>query len=403
VALEDEAKFLRKAVRAKLMDADKGTAALYVFSQLKQMGAQFSFGQFLVERGLLSQMALEGLSDESVERVETVSEVGDYKLIELLAEGQSGAVFRAIQQSLRREVALKILSPSAAEYTMYVERFLGEARATAKLNHPNIVQGIDVGSANGLHYFAMELVEGGSARALLLKNNGGLPEDTVLRIGYETADGLKAAHTAGIIHHDLKPDNLLLTREGHVKIADLGISQDFGRKSDDNGEFWASPHYAAPERVQGSPGDQRSDIYSLGATLYELLAGQPPFNADKPRDILQMHVQNPLPDLHSFRPDISVQTGALVRRMLAKNPDERVTNAQMVMDAIERIIAMRNQQQQAPPLDNARATPAGGVRPPTGRNTPTGIRPLPPRPGSNRFPPRPGGNKPSSRFKPRRG
>jgi eukaryotic-like serine/threonine-protein kinase len=350
LALETEALFLRKAVRAGVLDPDKGTAALYVYSQLKQMGAQFTFGQFLVERGLLSNIALSALDSESDQPLHTVSEVGDFKLLEMIGEGQNGAVFRAQQKSLDRPVALKILNADIAANPDSLQRFQNEARATAKLNHPNVVQGISVGTDHGLHYFAMELVEGGSVRGMLEASGGALEESAALKIIQQAAEGLKAAHAAGILHRDLKPDNLLLTDEGTIKLADLGISQNLAVAGQQSPEFWASPPYVAPEVIRGiADNDIRSDIYSLGVTLFELLAGQPPFVADTPEEVMQMHLTEPVPDIQSYRPDVTVQTASLLKRMLAKEPEQRVPNAATVADAITRILVLKAQTIIPPP------------------------------------------------------
>jgi eukaryotic-like serine/threonine-protein kinase len=349
LALENEALFLRQAVRAGVVDPDKGTAALYVFSQLKEMGAQFTFGQFLVERGLLSNIALSALeSSTGGEKVKTISTVGDFKLLELIGEGQNGAVFRATQISLDRPVALKILNSDIAASTDSLERFQHEARATARLNHPNVVHGIAVGTDQGLHYFAMELVEGGSAKELLEKSDGALDEVTALKIIVEAAEGLKAAHNEGLLHRDLKPDNILLTLEGQAKLADLGISQNLTPKpagAVTSNDFWASPPYVAPEVIRGfADNDPRSDIYSLGATLFELLAGTPPFTADTPEEVMQMHLTSPVPDIQTYRPDVTIQTASLLKRMLAKDVNERVPNAQTVVDGVSRILEMKKMQ-----------------------------------------------------------
>jgi len=340
VALESEALFLQRAVRAKVLAPDKGTAALYVYSQLKQMGAAFTFGDFLIDRGLMSQMALAALEKSTRgDEVVAVSTIGPYELIEMIGEGQNGSVFLAYQKSLDRKVALKILSAEIDPESL--ERFKAEARVTAKLNHPNVVQGIDVGSDQGLHYFAMELVEGGSVRALIEKFGGQLPELTALKIIQQSAEGLKAAHAAGLVHRDLKPDNILLTIEGDAKLADLGIAQNI--RSDGQpaaAEFWASPPYVAPEVIQGKDNDPRSDIYSLGATLFEMLIGQPPFVGETPDEMMNMHLYEAVPDLIAARPGLAPQTAALVRRMLAKNPEDRIQNAATVVEAATRLIVL---------------------------------------------------------------
>jgi serine/threonine protein kinase len=340
VALEAETRFLKQAIAAELLDPEKGNAALTVYRQLRQMGAQFTFGQFLVDRGLLSTMALQALENGSGQRVRAVHVIGDFELLQMLGEGQSGSIFRARQRSLGRDVALKILNSSIASDPESLQRFQNEARATARFSHPNIVQGIDVGSDQGLHYFAMEFIDGGSVRDLLKSLGGRLPEVQALNIALQVAEGLKAAHAAGFLHRDVKPDNILLTTDGQAKLADLGISQSIGSKraAGQEAEFWASPPYAAPEVIQGFPGDARSDVYSLGATLYEMLAGLPPYVANTPEEILRMHVHAAIPEIKDTRPDIDDRTSALVTGMLAKTPAERIPNAGFVIEAIVRIM-----------------------------------------------------------------
>jgi serine/threonine-protein kinase len=285
-------------------------------------------------------MALQALENGSGHQVRAVHVVGDFELLEMLGEGQSGSIFRARQRSLGRDVALKVLNSSIASDPESLQRFQNEARATARFSHPNIVQGIDVGSDQGLHYFAMEYIDGGSVRGLLKSLGGRLPEVQALNITLQTAEGLKAAHAAGFLHRDVKPDNILLTKDGQAKLADLGISQTITTKrtADQEVEFWASPPYAAPEVIQGFPGDARSDVYSLGATLYELLAGVPPYVADTPEEILRMHVHATIPEIKDARPDIDDRTSALVTGMLAKTPSERTPNAGSVIESIERIM-----------------------------------------------------------------
>ncbi|MCY3021576.1 MAG: serine/threonine-protein kinase [Planctomycetota bacterium] len=398
MALEKEALFLKKAVHTGVLDADKGTAALYVYSQLVRMGAQFSFGQFLVERGLLSSMALQALEAYSGRKIKAVSQLGDFELIELIGEGLNGVVYRAVQLSLDRLVAVKVLNADVVANPESLQRFENEARATARLNHPNIVQGIDVGEDKGLHYFAMELVDGGSARTLLLSSGGKLDEHTALEITRQAAEGLKAAHAIGLMHRDLKPDNILLAPDGVAKLADLGISQPITARSgagQSGGFFWASPPYVAPEIILGqSENNPASDIYSLGATLFELLTGRPPYTGATPEEILRAHIEAPVPDVLAFRPDVSVQTASLVKRMLAKNPAERVPNAATVVDAISRLLGLKVQAPTPPPspapviirprVASAPATAGGGLRPgvlppqPSGR--PSGMYPSPARP-----------------------
>jgi len=333
---ETDAIFLQRAVRAKLLDPDKGTAALYLYSQLKQRGAKFTFQDFLCSQGMITHMAIQALEGGQPQSLRAVSTVGDYQLLETVGEGENGVVFRALQQSLDRIVALKILNGKIAANRAALQRFQNEARATARLNHPNIVAGIDVGTDQGLHYFAMEFVDGGTATEFIESCAKQVPEDQALGIVRQAAAGLHAAHALGMLHKDVKPDNILLTKEGVAKLADLGISEKTG--VDSGTEFWASPPYAAPEVIKGGECDARADLYSLGATLFELLAGHPPYVGATPRETLQMHLTAPLPDVRTFRPEISEGTALLITRMLARNLAQRYTSAAEVIVAIDAIL-----------------------------------------------------------------
>jgi serine/threonine-protein kinase len=339
VALEEEAKLLRAATRAKLIDHDKGTAALLVYSQLRRMGAGFSFGQFLVERKLLSQMALDGLLNNvatgAATPARTISRLGDFELLELIGEGETGSVFRAHYQSQDRSVAVKILSPRLAEDPEALQRFLEEAKVCAHLKHPHIIRFLRLAKCEGLYYIAMELAEGGSLRKLLKSKGGKLDEVKALEITAQVADALSLAHGNGLLHRDVKPENILLDRIGYAKLADLGIAVRT-TISGNEGEFWGTPAYLAPEIISGkSADDPRSDLYSLGATLFEMLAGRTPFTAPTPGEMFRHHLQLPPPDVRVLRPELSPQTSMLVARMLAKDPENRFPDAKSVLEAAD--------------------------------------------------------------------
>ena len=341
--LDQDVIFLERAINAGLLDAEKGRAALVVYAQVQKMGAQFSFGQFLVEQHLISSMALTALESNVQQTLNLVSTVGDYELLELIGEGRNGSVFKALQKSLDRMVALKILHAELAADPDMLQRFKNEAQATARLSHPNVVQGIDVGASQGLNYFAMELVEGGSARKALQAAGGVLDEPTALNIVCQAAEGLKAAHAIKLLHRDIKPDNILLTSEGQAKLADLGISQMANSPDNetDSVYFWASPEYAAPEVILGTGNDDpRSDLYSLGATFFELLAGHPPYVKNSPKEIMHMHVNAPIPDVQVFRADVTAQTAELIKSMLIKQPAQRIQDAATVASTARHISAL---------------------------------------------------------------
>lgn len=342
MALEEEAKLLRAATRAKLIDHDKGTAALLVYSQLRRMGAGFSFGQFLVERKLLSQMALDGLINNvaagTATPARTISKLGDFELLELLGEGETGSVFRANYQNQDRSVAVKILSPRLAEDEEALQRFLEEAKVCARLKHPHIIRFLRLAKCEGLYYIAMELAEGGSLRKLMKSKGGKLDEIKALELTAQVADALSMAHGNGLLHRDVKPENILLDRNGYAKLADLGIAVRT-TQSDAAGEFWGTPAYLAPEIISGkSSDDPRSDLYSLGAALFEVLTGRTPFTAQTPGEMFRHHLQLPAPDARVLRPELSPQTSVLIARLLAKEPDNRFPDAKSVVEAADIVL-----------------------------------------------------------------
>jgi serine/threonine-protein kinase len=228
--------------------------------------------------------------------------IGGFRITAKLGQGGMGAVFKAIQISMDRPVALKLLPPGLARNENFIERFRREARVSVQIAHPNLVQGIDVGQdqASGLWYFAMEFVSGEPLRAVL-RRDGRLDERRALTIARDLAAGLAAAHRAGVIHRDVKPDNVMITPEGTAKILDLGLAKS---EQDDSsltqtGASLGTPLYMAPEQARGELQsiDAATDLYALGATLFHLIAGRPPFEGPTSAVILAQHLTKPAPKL----------------------------------------------------------------------------------------------------------
>ncbi|MCZ7644780.1 MAG: serine/threonine protein kinase [Planctomycetota bacterium] len=269
--------------------------------------------------------------------------IGDYELLAKLGEGGMGAVYLAQQKHLDRKVALKVLSAKLVDNPEYIGRFLREARATARLNHPNIVSGIDINYADGCYYFAMEYVEGETLKAKILRD-GALPETEAVRIGTAIASALSHAHAAGLVHRDVKPDNILIDLEGTPKLADLGLAKGAYEDSSltKSGFAVGTPHYMAPEQVRGERNlDGRADAYALGCTLYHASTGKLPFEtagASAPVVMLK-HLNERLPHPQALVPALSDGFCAVLTRLLARDREERYENLREAAEDLESLAA----------------------------------------------------------------
>ena len=266
--------------------------------------------------------------------------LGHFDLQEVLGEGGMGAVFRAFDTSLHREVAVKVLRADVASSPHLIARFQREARSQARLTHPNITTIYFVGMQDGFPYFAIELVEGGTL-ADGLRTNEPLAWEQAVEYLLQVTHGLRHAHERGIIHRDIKPANLLLDGEGRVKIADFGLAKPIEEGGDVEltaaGSFMGTPQYVAPEQARGEHVDHRADIYSLGATFFHLLARRPPFEAPTPVGVVMKHASDPLPDLRAFNPVVPPAVRDVIARMMAKTPDERYESYSELGAALEEV------------------------------------------------------------------
>ncbi|HMP72283.1 MAG TPA: serine/threonine-protein kinase [Kiritimatiellia bacterium] len=266
--------------------------------------------------------------------------LGPFLLVERLGAGGMGAVYRALDATLNRFVAIKVLKTALGEDAKLYEGFLKEARAAAALNHRNIVQIYSCGQENGQPYIAMELVAGGRLDQMIGKPTS-LSETRILEIALDVAEGLRAAHDVGLIHSDIKPANILIDPLGTAKIVDFGLAQ-FVSAQQDKGEIWGTPYYISPERARGAAADHRSDIYSLGATLFHAFTGQVPFDGKTAVDVVLARLKQPPPDLSSLRPGLQSQTIALVNRMMAVDSVMRYpTSASLMADMRSALHAAR--------------------------------------------------------------
>jgi serine/threonine-protein kinase len=267
--------------------------------------------------------------------------LGDYQVLRRLGQGGMGQVYLAEQSSLKRKVALKFLRPDLAANPVSLQRFRLEGQAVAKLTHANIVQVYQVGELNGLHFMALEYIDGRNLREYVARK--GPPELLLaLSIMRQTASALALAAEMGIVHRDIKPENIMLTRKGEVKVADFGLSrcldpEQQGVNLTQSGVTMGTPLYMSPEQVEGKPLDPRSDMYSFGVTCYHMLAGQPPFRGETAFEVALQHVQATPRPLQEFRPDLPAELCAIVLRMMAKRPQDRYQTCRDLLKDLVRV------------------------------------------------------------------
>ena len=263
--------------------------------------------------------------------------IAGYELLEKIGSGAAGTVYKARQISMDRLVAIKMLPGDLAKDKRFIERFQREARAVAKLNHPHVVTGIDVGESGGYWYFVMEYVDGESAASRVGRDEA-ISEKEALEITRQVSLALDHAYKNGIIHRDIKPANILMTSGGVAKLADLGVAKQGEGEGGAGGRVFGTPYYMSPEQARGGGDiDIRSDIYSLGATLYHLLTGKPPFHGHPPAVVMAKQIAEEPEDPRKLNPKISRGAAALVISMMAKDRDDRPEAPSDLEEEIRRI------------------------------------------------------------------
>ena len=261
---------------------------------------------------------------------------GRYRIVRKLGSGGMANVYLAEDQELGRRVAIKILNDRHANDEQFVERFRREAKNAASLSHPNIVSIYDRGEAEGTYYIAMEYLAGRSLKELIL-SRGPAPVSVAVDYARQILSALRFAHRNGIVHRDIKPHNCLVDAEGHVKVTDFGIARAGASQMTEEGSIIGTAQYLSPEQARGTQVDQRSDLYSLGIVLYEMLTGNVPFTGDSPVEIAMKHLSATPQPLTTKRPDIPKSLESVVLRALAKDPAARYQSADEMDADLERV------------------------------------------------------------------
>lgn len=257
-----------------------------------------------------------------------------FSIVETLGSGGMGAVYKALDRNLNRMVALKLLRRELSADESYIIKLEDEARITASINHPYVVKVFSFGSDRGQYYIAMELVDKGSLDDLMQLQQT-VSELQVLQVGLQVASGLQAAHQRGLIHRDVKPGNILFADAHTAKITDFGLALLAEHEAEGRGEIWGTPYYIAPEKLNNEPEDFRSDIYSLGGTLFHAVAGRPPFEAESASLVALKHLKSRAVSLQAFAPDVSSETAYVINRMLHKDPNQRYASYAELIDHLK--------------------------------------------------------------------
>jgi len=300
-----------------------------------------SLAEVLVRQEVVTRRQLRRIK-KTIEESRKGQQIPGYQILSKLGAGAMATVFKARQLSLDRIVAVKVLPRRLSENADYVDRFYKEGRAAAKLNHPNIVQAIDVGEANGYHYFVMEYIEGHSLYDEIATGKV-FSEAEALKVILQIARALEHAHRQGLIHRDVKPKNIMMTKEGTAKLADMGLARvaaDEQAAQAEAGRAFGTPYYISPEQIRGEVDiDFRADIYSLGATLYHMVTGRVPFDGATPAAVMHKHLKEPLVPPDHLNTSLSAGLGEVVEVMMAKERRRRYASTTDLLMDLEAIAA----------------------------------------------------------------
>ena len=262
-----------------------------------------------------------------------------YEIIEQIGTGGMSDVYKAKCHKLNRYVAIKVMKSEFSEDKTFVSKFRAEAQSVAGFTHPNVVNVYDVGDENGVYYIVMELVEGITLKKYIEKR-GKIPFKEAVSIAIQVANGLDAAHKHNIVHRDIKPQNIIISKEGKVKVTDFGIAKVASSSTINSSSTMGSVHYISPEQARGGYSDARSDIYSLGITIFEMLTGTVPFDGDSTVAVAVQHIQDEIPAPSTVVADIPLSIDRIVIKCTQKKPDRRYQTAAELITDLKKALVM---------------------------------------------------------------
>lgn len=337
----EDSQVIRLALDRSYLTQDELREAADRAKKMATNGHPRALPEVLVELGFITRSQIDRLTGNSEDSGgRAAQQIPGYQLQKKIGAGAMAVVYRAKQISLDRVVAVKVLPKRLSRNHEFVERFYKEGKAAAALNHNNIVQAIDVGEAGGFHYFVMEYVEGCTVYDELAESKVYI-EGEAIRIIRQVAEALLHAHDKGIIHRDVKPKNIMLTKERVAKLADMGLARavtDVEAAMAEAGRAYGTPYYISPEQIRGELHvDHRADIYSLGATMYHMVTGRVPFEAPTPSAVMHKHLKESLTPPDHINHSLTAGCAAMVEMMMAKKKEERYSSCREVLEDLDMI------------------------------------------------------------------
>ena len=340
----DDSQLARLVVERKLCSPEEVELVRAEQKTERNNGRAMHLSDLLCQHGYVTHSQLrrltKALDEDSMYR--PAQQIPGFQILSKIGQGAMAVVFKAKQLSLDRIVAIKVLPKRLSENPEFVDRFYREGRAAARLNHPNIVQAYDVGEAGGYHYFVMEYIDGQTVYDLLAGGKR-LDEAEAIRMVQQCAKALQHAHAQGLVHRDVKPKNLMLTRESVVKLADMGLARevgDFATAAAEAGRAYGTPYYISPEQIRGDLNiDARADIYGLGATFYHMVTGRVPYDGTSPSAVMHKHLKESLIPPDHINKHLSSGVGEIIEVMMSKNPDERYPSCVELVTDLDAVAA----------------------------------------------------------------